>query len=138
MDKLNTIRYIYADVKVFMLDEVSMIGRKTWNALNERLQNLKGNNQPFGGLHVIAFGDFFQLPPIGDNFLFQEPFEGEISQLAENPWSQFHIMELTQIMRQKDDLEFAKIGSVREIKLPMTSSNNTLEISPKTFKTTKS
>ena len=69
MDLLDYI-HIYTNVKVILLDEVSMIGYKVWNTLNSRLKGYRNSKEPFGGLHVIAVGDFFQLPRVMDNFLF--------------------------------------------------------------------
>ena len=61
---------VYQDVKVVLLDEVSLIGHKWWTAIDERLHYLKINKSPFGNLHVVAIGDFFQLPPVNDKYLF--------------------------------------------------------------------
>ena len=51
-------------------------------------------------------GDFNQLRPVGDKYIFQ--FNNSYNALVDNPlWSLFQLFELTEIMRQKDDKAFA-------------------------------
>lgn len=53
--------------KLLILDERSMIGRRTFSWLSERAKQGKMNSDvSFGGLGVIQLGDDAQLPPIGD------------------------------------------------------------------------
>ena len=114
-DKRNTMRSIYQNVKVILLDEVSMIGYKVWTTLNSRLQEHKQISALFGGLHVIAIGDFFQLPPVMDKFLLYNSGAKNLNNLTINPWIEFQMMELTEIMRQKDDHKFAEqLNRLRE------------------------
>lgn len=49
---------------VLLLDEVSMISATKWSVLHYRLCLARHNYLPFGGLQVLGFGDFFQLPPV--------------------------------------------------------------------------
>lgn len=53
-------------VKVLIIDEISMLHQKQFAMVDEVLQYFKENNLPFGGIQVVISGDFFQLPPIGD------------------------------------------------------------------------
>ena len=64
------------------------------------LQLVKDKFKPFGGIQVVAVGDFFQLPPVENEMCFKS-----------DSWrlSAFHCVHLTQSMRQKDDMEFIKI-----------------------------
>lgn len=56
------------EVKVLIIDEISMLHQKQLNLVNEVLQFFKENNLPFGGVQVVFSGDFFQLPPIGQEY----------------------------------------------------------------------
>ena len=56
-DELNTFRIKYRNLKIVMSDEVSMVGNRTLNFINTRLQQLMGTKVVFGGLSVIAVGD---------------------------------------------------------------------------------
>lgn len=54
--------------KVLIIDEISMLHRKQLDLVNEVLKFFKENDEPFGGMQVIFSGDFFQLPPIGEEW----------------------------------------------------------------------
>ena len=92
-----------------MIDEISMVGNRMFSLLDTRLKKIKGNNQHFGGVSIIAIGDFFQLKPVFDGWIFEDQSKG-ISALAPNLWKElFKVHELTEIMKQKDDIEFAQL-----------------------------
>ena len=108
-DRLNTIRAQLKRLQVIFIDEISMVGSGMFNFLNLRLQQIMGTNTPFGALSVIAAGDLFQLKPAFDNWIFNNPNHG-YGDLATNIWNEyFTLFELTEIMRQKDDKEFAEL-----------------------------
>ena len=108
-DQLNTFRIKYKHLKVVIIDEISVVGKKTFDFIDTRLQQLTGIRAPFGGLSVIAVGDFYQLKPVGDRLVFLDLKEGATA-LAPNSWKDhFKIYELVDIMRQKDDLKFAQL-----------------------------
>jgi ATP-dependent exoDNAse (exonuclease V) alpha subunit len=48
----------------FIVDEISMLSGPTLQAAERICQIARGNIAPWGGLRVIAVGDFAQLPPI--------------------------------------------------------------------------
>jgi ATP-dependent exoDNAse (exonuclease V) alpha subunit len=52
--------------KVLVIDEISMMHRCQLDMVNQVLKYFKQNDLPFGGIQVIFCGDFFQLPPVGD------------------------------------------------------------------------
>jgi hypothetical protein len=49
----------------FIVDEVSMLSGQTIAAAEAIARKARGASAPWGGLRVIAVGDFAQLPPIG-------------------------------------------------------------------------
>ena len=58
---------------------------------------------------MIAVGDLFQLKPVFDNWIFDNT-NHDYGDLAINVWSEyFTLFELTEIMRQRDDKEFAEL-----------------------------
>ena len=108
-DELNTFRIKYRNMKVVIIDEISMVGKRTFDFIDTRLQQLTGVRAPFGGLSVIAVGDFYQLKPVGDRLVFRNLVD-DAKSLAPNSWKDhFKIYELVDIMRQKDDLKFAQL-----------------------------
>jgi len=100
----------------FVLDEVSMIPGVVLEAA-ERIASLaRGDPRPWGGLKVVAVGDFAQLPPVSR--------QGGHRDWAflNNVWQRtgFYSAHLTEMMRSKDDSDFNEIlsdvrdGSVSE------------------------
>jgi len=59
--------------KILAIDEISMLDARTFDYIDEVLKTLKNNDEPFGGIQVLLFGDFFQLPPVekSNGFCFQ-------------------------------------------------------------------
>ena len=53
-------------VQVVVIDEVSMLSGRFMKLFDEVARRMKGSNSPFGGIRVIAVGDFGQLPPVPD------------------------------------------------------------------------
>ena len=53
--------------QVLIIDEISMLHAKQLNLVNQVLKYFKESDEAFGGIQVIAAGDFFQLPPVGRN-----------------------------------------------------------------------
>lgn len=50
-----------------VVDEVSMLSLKLFEMLNAIGKAVRGNQNPFGGIQLIFSGDFYQLPPVGEN-----------------------------------------------------------------------
>ena len=108
MQQLNTLRSRFRDLKLVIIDEISMVGKKLFNFINLRLQELTGSVKPFGGVSVLAVGDLFQLKPVMDSWLFSNSNSSQLSSIGLNLWVElFSFFELTDIMRQKDDQEYA-------------------------------
>ena len=72
-DRLNTIRAKLRKLKVLFIDEISMVGSGMFNFLNLRLQQIMDSKEPFGGITVITVGDLFQLKPVFDRWIFENP-----------------------------------------------------------------
>ena len=108
-DELNTFRMKYRNLSVVIVDEVSMVGNKMLTFMDTRLKQLTGTNKTFGGISIIAVGDLYQLQPVGDSWIFNDLLYGS-QILAANLWKDhFSMFEMTQIMRQQDDMFFANL-----------------------------
>ncbi|KAE8220542.1 hypothetical protein CF319_g5951 [Tilletia indica] len=59
-------RYRWKHAKVLFIDQVSQIEQRLWDFLDSVAREFRSNSQPFGGLQVVCFGDFLQLPPVSD------------------------------------------------------------------------
>ena len=78
--------------------------------INKRLKDIKGCKEDFGGVGIIAIGDLFQLQPVMDGHVFKDLNDYEYGPLAPNLWQKhFQMFELTEIMRQRENKEFAEI-----------------------------
>ena len=69
--RLNTLRSKLRHVKLLIIDEISMVGANMFNFINQRLQDVMGNNTPFGGVNLLLVGDLFQLRPVKDKWIFE-------------------------------------------------------------------
>ena len=99
----NTLATKLAHLKVLIIDEISMVGQHTLKMVDQRLQHIFGNNRPFGGVSVIAVGDFCQLRPVFATPLFFPPSSNPYEEIFEKPlWSKFKVFQLKQIMRQNE------------------------------------
>lgn len=49
---------------VLIIDEISMMHDYNLDMVDQALQMIRENDEPFGGIQVILCGDFFQLPPV--------------------------------------------------------------------------
>ncbi|CAF4366339.1 unnamed protein product, partial [Adineta steineri] len=83
-----------------------MVGFTMFQHIDARLQQIMRTKKPFGGISVMVLGDFNQLRPVGDKYIFQ--FNNSYNALVDSSlWSLFELFELTEIMRQNDDKTFA-------------------------------
>lgn len=58
---------------IVVIDEVSMLGAQVFEKIEACARQDKGSDAPWGGLQIIAVGDFGQLPPVEDEFCFESP-----------------------------------------------------------------
>lgn len=107
-DKRNTLQCLYRDVLLFIIDEISLCGAHMLWAINNTLQQVFENKLPFGNIRgIILCGDFQQCPPVNDCYAFEIPKNTPSLLAGQQLWSLFKLFELTEIMRQKDDLKYA-------------------------------
>ena len=85
--RFNTLRCQLGGVKLIFLDEISMVGSAMFNVqLNNRLKDIKGSTEDFGGVSITAIGDLFQLEPVMDRYIFKNLDNSEYAVLAPNKW----------------------------------------------------
>ena len=92
---------------MLIIDEISMISSNHLLTIHRRLAEIKNYDEPFGGVSVLAVGDLYQLPPVG-HFQIYTPQSDPLAALYGSLWKRHvKMIELTQIMRQKNDIQFA-------------------------------
>ena len=112
-DKLNSLRAKLSNLALIIIDEVSMVGSNMLLEIHKRLQQLKGvtADVTFGGVSILAVGDLYQLPPVGQPLLFSVVGDS-YAQLYRSGslWvDEFKMLELSEIMRQRGDSAFAEL-----------------------------
>lgn len=60
---LDEVRATLSNAEI-LIDEISMVSKELFAYVNWRFQQIRGNRKPFGGMSVLAIGDFYQLPPL--------------------------------------------------------------------------
>jgi hypothetical protein len=70
INKSKTMPNSWSNIQFMIVDEISMVGYAMLNTMHLKLQKLKSNILPFGGLNIMFMGDFLQFPPIIDTPLF--------------------------------------------------------------------
>ncbi|XP_062599362.1 uncharacterized protein LOC134260845 [Saccostrea cucullata] len=103
---LNEMRVQLCDLQILVIDEISMVYKKLLYYVHERLVQIKKCKEPFGGVTVIAVGDFYQLPPVKQRK--DERLYKDNALYPVDYWVDFFkVVELTEIMRQREDIPFA-------------------------------
>ncbi|XP_076870505.1 uncharacterized protein LOC143521483 isoform X1 [Brachyhypopomus gauderio] len=98
-EKINALRTKLGNLDILIIDEISMVDHKLLAYIHGRLRQIKqcGDYSAFGKVSIIAVGDFYQLSPVMGKPLYSEP-------VGVNLWqNHFALVELTDIMRQKDE-----------------------------------
>lgn len=115
----------FKETKLLLIDEKSMIGLKLFGLLDEKLcifMNEGEFYENFGHLNIIVlFGDFMQLPPVGDRPIFTDVMLKECEKKGRKAFLHFNMgFELVQSVRQRNDpalgslLEKMRTGSCSE------------------------
>ena len=107
--KNSSMRFLYENLQIIFLDEVSMTGSDMLARMNFRMQDIMGNCKFMGGVSVVCCGDFGQLPPVLQPMIWETShLDGRI-ELSTNHWDEnFTIFYLDQKMRSQDS-EFSII-----------------------------
>lgn len=94
----------WREVKVLIIDEVSMMSKKIFEIIERIARQTRFCNSPFGGIQIIMTGDFMQLPPVptmGDvdsgMFCFESNFWRKVFPLENH-------IELKKVFRQRDPI----------------------------------
>jgi ATP-dependent DNA helicase PIF1 len=61
----------WLSVEELLIDEVSMLSASFFTKLETLARFIRKNDKPFGGIHLVVSGDFLQLSPVNDDFVFK-------------------------------------------------------------------
>jgi|TARA_B110000003_G_scaffold8996_1_gene9287 hypothetical protein len=101
-------------LELLIIDEISMVRAPMLDAISETLKVHRNSSEPFGGIHVLACGDLFQLPPVVKDHEESAIFEKYdsvyfFSALSYKEVANPSFFELSSSFRQKDDEEFYEL-----------------------------
>lgn len=99
-------------VKRIVIDEVGMLRTDYFVLLSRKLQRIKRNDLPFGGLQVVVVGDFYQIEPILKG-IEQEHFDYDSKFCFTSKLWDFPTIELTEVKRQGNKRQVAMLNSIR-------------------------
>jgi ATP-dependent DNA helicase PIF1 len=115
--KSNLKRVNWTTIDVLVIDEVSMMSQKIFELLDLIGKVCRRNDKPFGGIRLVFSGDFYQLPPVGNNndeetskFCFESPLWNEVFPIQNQ-------IEFKYIFRQDDEVFKKILNEIREGKL---------------------
>ena len=102
------------NLELLIIDEVSMVRAPMLDAISQSLQIHRNSEEPFGGIHVLACGDLFQLPPIikeSEERIIYEKYNSIYFFDAHSfkDMKMISYFELTESFRQEDDLRFCEL-----------------------------
>lgn len=106
----------WTDIDVLIVDEVSMMSKKLFDILDEvGRRSRKRLSTPFGGLQLVFSGDFYQLPPVGNE---DDPDSSAFCFESESWGEAFDVTVcLSRIFRQDDDAYAKVLNHIRVGKL---------------------
>lgn len=92
-----------------VIDEISMLPGRVLDYLDFHFRRLRETDRPFGGIQVVAVGDFLQLPPVAKDGRYDWAFMAKSWQAAG-----FRMAYLTTIHRQDEPVFVEALNNFRE------------------------
>ena len=99
-------REAWRNTDTLIIDEISMMSDELFEKLDALAKLIRWcPEKPFGGLQILCFGDFYQLPPINTKFVFESPLWNETIH---------SVVSFERIYRQKDPVFQTILNEIRE------------------------
>lgn len=98
-------------IDILVIDEVSMMSAKILNILDLLARKCRNALYPFGNIQLLLFGDFYQLPPVGDS---EDP-DSMMWAFEYKRWNELisQVIELKTVFRQTDAAFVKTLHQVR-------------------------
>jgi hypothetical protein len=95
--------------EVLVIDEISMLPGRLLDYLDWHCRRIRATDKPFGGIRVVAVGDFLQLPPVSKTGVYDWAF-------ASRAWEEagFQAAVLERVHRQSENDFLDVLADLRE------------------------
>lgn len=107
-------------MRVLIIDEISMVSADMFELIEYILSKVRNNSDRFGGVRLLLFGDFLQLPPVppSKGYYLNQRIRIEQADRCEQCfksklWKGILVRELTKGYRQKDSKLFNVLSQIR-------------------------
>ena len=110
--KLDFFRDNLSELKLIIIDEISMVSADLIHNVHKRLCDIFGGVKLFAGIGYMFVGDLLQLKPVKGRFVFEQPYNPEHYQLfnSEEPiWNSCEAINLVHNHRQGAGSEWAEL-----------------------------
>ena len=107
----------WLNTNILIVDEVSQMSLKIFELINAVAKRMRKNLGVFGGIQIVFVGDFYQIPPVGnedDPDSYRYCFESDD---WESIFPPENCIILNKIFRQKDEEFSAMLNQIREGKI---------------------
>jgi ATP-dependent DNA helicase PIF1 len=108
------------DTRILIIDEISMVTPSLFQILDYMFRQARGNPFPFGGVHLIMFGDALQLPSVTKNqsenqvkYFFQTEVWGDMN-LSRVYLNRNYRQSDAAFMKLLDEVRFGKLSTESE------------------------
>lgn len=110
---IGTKRKHYHNIRsaeILAIDEISMLSGQLLTKIDEVFCRVRKNDAPFGGVQILAFGDFCQLPPVSKDI-----FNPALFAFESPAWNRAEIetFMLSKVFRQLDQPFADALGHIR-------------------------
>ena len=109
--KRDSVRNKLKNLKVLIIDEISMVIVDLQYKLHLRLQEITQSKKIFGGIAIFCFGDLMQLKPVMANFIFAKPVNEQFHEKfqSDSLWKRFKAINLKTNHRQGKDKQYGDL-----------------------------
>ena len=111
--KLAELRENLSELKLIIVDEVSLISSDMFYKLDAKLKEIfhERKKTPFGGIGIMLVGDLLQIPPVTGGYIFTTPRNNKynVAHNLLNLWELFQPWILRHNHRQGGSNEWANI-----------------------------
>lgn len=112
---------LICSIDALIIDEISMVKADTIDYIDQKLRLYRNNDEPFGGIQVIMFGDLYQLPPVlksNEKNILLQFYRGPYFFYAHIFKTYgFQVIELNHVFRQSDERFINILNHIRSYRL---------------------